>query len=115
MCYLTRVSSLSLYLGRVFKWVCKQIVMAFSYPKFHGRRDEDIVDFLEKMEVACISNHVEVPAQMLRLLQIFLKGDARLWAKDYEEVLQVFDPPVALSWENLREALGIEFVKDKGS
>ena len=50
--------------------------MAFSYPEFHGRSDENIEEFLESMEVACISNHVHAPAQMLRLLQICLKGDA---------------------------------------
>ena len=52
--------------------------MAFPYPKFHGRGDEDVEDFLEKMEVACISNQIHDPAHMLRLLQICLKGDARV-------------------------------------
>ena len=61
--------------------------MAFSYPEFHGRADEDVTEFLEKMEVACISNHVQAPAQMLRLLQICLKGDARNWCRGHEEEL----------------------------
>ena len=57
--------------------------MASAYPKFHGRKNEDVEDFLEKMEVACISNHVQEPAQMLQLLQICLKGEARTWSKSY--------------------------------
>lgn len=36
--------------------------MASSYPEFNGRKEEDVEDFLEKMEVACISNHVVAPA-----------------------------------------------------
>ena len=48
--------------------------MASAYPEFNGRKNEDVEDFLEKMEAACISNHVDAPAQMLRLLQICLKG-----------------------------------------
>lgn len=86
-------------------------VKMMSYPKFAGVSNEDVVDFLEKMEVACISNHVQVPAQMLRLLQICLKGDARAWAKTYEAGLQEEDPPIKLTLENLREALAAEFVK----
>ena len=75
--------------------------MVFSYPKFYGRGDEKVEEFLEKMEVACISNHVQAPAQMLRLLQICLKGDARAWSRTYEEGLQGADPPVQLTWDNL--------------
>lgn len=84
--------------------------MAFSYPEFYGRNDENVADFLEKMELACISNHVEAPAQVLRLLQICLKGEARAWARTYETGLQALEPPVALTLENLREALVAEFV-----
>ena len=73
--------------------------MAFPYPEFHGRGDEDVEDFLEKMEVACISNQINDPAQMLRLLQICLKGDARVWSKEFEEKLRVVVPPVILSWK----------------
>ena len=85
--------------------------MAFPYPEFHGRSDEDVEDFLEKMEVACISNQIHDPAQMLRLLQICLKGDARVWSKEFEEKLRVAEPPVRLSWDNLRHGLEGEFVK----
>ena len=85
--------------------------MAFSYPEFHGRSDENIEEFLESMEVACISNHVHAPAQMLRLLQICLKGDARTWSKGHEEGLQKAEPPVELTLENLRQALTAQFVK----
>ncbi|MCO5567846.1 hypothetical protein L7F22_021542 [Adiantum nelumboides] len=85
--------------------------MAFSYPEFHGRSDEDVEDFLEKMEVACISNQIHDPAQMLRLLQICLKSDAGVWSKAFERELSVADPPVRLSWDNLRHGLKVEFVK----
>ena len=85
--------------------------MAFPYPEFHGRGDEDVEDFLEKMEVACISNQIHDRAQMLCLLQICLKGDARVWSKEFEEKLCVAVPPVILSWENLRDGLEGEFVK----
>lgn len=85
--------------------------MAFPYPEFHGRGDEDVEDFLEKMEVACISNHVEAAPQMLRLLQICLKGDARAWSKNYEEELQGTNPPIQLTWDLLKQGLEREFVK----
>ncbi|MCO5604219.1 hypothetical protein L7F22_058382 [Adiantum nelumboides] len=85
--------------------------MAFSYPEFHGRKDEDIEDFLEKMEMACISNHVQAPAQMLRLLQICLKGDARAWSKSHEADLQMADPPIQVTWDILRQALTENFVR----
>ncbi|WP_165303686.1 hypothetical protein, partial [Enterobacter cloacae complex sp. CH23B] len=85
--------------------------MAFSYPEFHGRSDEDVEEFLVKMEVACISNQIHDPMHMLRLLQICLKSDARVWSKAFEEELRVADPPVRLSWDNLRHGLEVEFVK----
>ena len=97
--------------GRGFEGIETQVAMAFSYPEFHGRGDENVEEFLEKMEVACISNHVQEPAQMLRLLQICLKGDARIWSKSHEEGLQRADPPVPLTWNNLREALPTRFTK----
>ncbi|MCO5600707.1 hypothetical protein L7F22_054822 [Adiantum nelumboides] len=85
--------------------------MDFSYPEFHGRKDKDIEDFLEKMEMACISNHVQAPAQMLRLLQICLKGDARAWSRSHEEELQMADPPIQVTWDILRQALTENFVR----
>ncbi|MCO5561273.1 hypothetical protein L7F22_014894 [Adiantum nelumboides] len=85
--------------------------MAFSYPEFHGRKDEDIEDFLEKMEMACISNHVQAPPQMLCLLQICLKGDARAWSKSHEAELQMADPPIQVTWDILRKALTKNFVR----
>mgnify|MGYP006955695375 CR=1 FL=1 len=51
--------------------------MAYLYPEFWGYVDEDVEIFLEQMELVCITNHVEDPIQVLRLLQIFLKEDAR--------------------------------------
>ena len=54
---------------------------------------------------------MQAPAQMPRLLQICLKGEARAWAKAYEEGLQAFNPPIALEWEILKDALVEEYVK----
>ena len=82
-----------------------------TYPDFSGASNEDVVDFLEKMEVACISNHVQVLAQMLHLLQMYLKGDARAWAKAYEEGLEASNPPIALEWEILKNTLVEEYIK----
>ncbi|MCO5548055.1 hypothetical protein L7F22_001511 [Adiantum nelumboides] len=48
---------------------------------------------------------------MLRLLQICLKGDAQAWSKVLEEEYRVADPPVILTWDNLRRGLEVEFVK----
>ena len=87
------------------------VAMAFSYPEFHGGSNEDVEDFLEKMEVACISNQIHDPTQMLRLLQICLKSDAGVWSKAFEEELRAVDPPARLSWDNLRHGLEVEFVK----
>ncbi|WP_208972723.1 hypothetical protein, partial [Escherichia coli] len=42
---------------------------------------EDMEDFLERMEIACITNHVVDPSQQMRLLQICLKGNARKWSE----------------------------------
>ena len=76
--------------------------MVFSYPQFHGRNGEDVGEFLEQMEVACISNQIQDPVQMLWLLQICLKGDAWAWSKSFEEALRRVDPPVQLSWDNVK-------------
>ena len=60
--------------------------MAFSYLEFHGKKHEDVEGFLEQMEIACITNHVLYPAQILHLVQICLKeGNAQAWFKAYEE------------------------------
>ena len=47
--------------------------MAFSYPEFHGKKGEDVEQFLEQMEVACITNHVVDPVQSLCLLPNLLE------------------------------------------
>ena len=39
--------------------------------------------FLEQFEVAIISNHIEDEAQVLRLLKLCLKDDARAWWNDF--------------------------------
>ena len=58
--------------------------MAFSYPKFYGKKGEDVENFLEQMEVACISNLIVDPVQTLCLLQICLKDEAQKWLNSYE-------------------------------
>lgn len=50
--------------------------MVYPYPEFHGGENEDVEDFLEQMELACITNHVVDEMHVVRLIQIFLKGDA---------------------------------------
>ena len=87
--------------------------MVFSYPEFHGKKEEDVENFLEQMEVACTSNHIQDPGQILHLLQICLKGDAHTWLKSYEEELQRVQPQIALNLDNLKEALVEEFVKEE--
>ena len=87
--------------------------MVFPYPEFHGKSDESVEEFLEKMEVACISNHIQEPAQFLHLLQLCLKGDARIWSKAFEEQLGREDPPLAINWDNLRGALAEELERMK--
>ena len=67
------------------------------------------------MEIACITNHVLDPAQILRLIQIYLKGNARAWFKAYEEELQRVEPPLPLNLDNLKQALKEEFVKEEDS
>ena len=56
--------------------------MVFTYPEFHGKKHEDVADFLEKLEIACITNHVVIEEQVLKLLKIFFKSDARTWLKE---------------------------------
>lgn len=85
--------------------------MAFSYPEFYGRSEDDVEEFCEKMEVACISNHIHEAAQMLRLLQLCLKGEARTWSKAHEARLQALEPPEHLTWDSLRTALAVRFAK----
>lgn len=51
-----------------FKFFLRAATVAFSYPEFHVRGDEDVEEFLEKMKVAYISNQIYDPVQMLRLL-----------------------------------------------
>ena len=57
--------------------------MVYPYPEFHGEENEDVENFLEQMELACITNHVVDEMHMVRLIQIFLKGDARVLAERF--------------------------------
>lgn len=83
--------------------------MAFSYPEFYGGSGEDVNKFLERLEVACISNHIVDPAQRTRLLQICIQGDARTWLQEFEAQQQALTPPVALTFELIRNALILQF------
>lgn len=76
--------------------------MTFAYPEFHGRSGEDIVAFLEQMEVACISNHIVDQAQVLRLLEICVKGDARKWLEEFRGQQAAAVPPVAVTAELIK-------------
>ena len=69
-------------------------------------------NFLEQMEVACISNHIEDPIQALFLLQIRLKDEAQKWLKSHEGELQRAQPTNSLDIRQFeKEALKEEFVK----
>ena len=35
-----------------------QLSKMMPYPEFHGSLDEDVVSFLENLELTCISNHI---------------------------------------------------------
>ena len=85
------------------------IVMAFSYPEFHGVEGEDVVQFLENLEVSCISSHIIDQAQVLCLLQICLKGDARAWFKDLEAQNTESKHSTTLTFANVSKALVKEF------
>ena len=83
--------------------------MAFSYPKFHGRKDEDVVDFLEQMEIACINNHVVHEEKILKLLKVFLKDDARDWLKLFEATEAVASPCQVLTLNRFKEGFLARF------
>ena len=44
--------------------------MVYPYPEFHGKENEDVENFLEQMELACITNHVVNEMHVVRLIQI---------------------------------------------
>ena len=57
--------------------------MVYPYLEFYGGEDVDVENFLEQMELACITNHVVDEMHVVRLIQIFLKGDARVLAERF--------------------------------
>lgn len=65
--------------------------------------------FLEGLEVACISNHIVNEAQVLRLLQICLKNDARSWFQKYEKAHVEQETARDLTFEDARKALLEEY------
>ena len=58
-----------------------------------------------------LANQIQDMAQRLHLLQLCLKGDVRVWSRTFEEGLHRANPPLQLDWDNLKEALEIEFMK----
>ena len=85
--------------------------MVFSYSEFHNRSDENVEDFLEQMEVGCISNQIQNPTQRLHLLQLFLKGHVWVRSRTIEEGSIRENPLVQLNSDNLKEGLEAKFVK----
>ena len=84
--------------------------MVFSYPEFHGQAGEDVLMFLEGLEVNCISNnHIVDEAQVLRLLQICLKDDAMSWFKQFEKAHVEQETAGYLTFENACKALLQEY------
>ena len=79
------------------------------YLEFHGSSDEDVVSFLENLELTCINNHIQDDVQVSCILKICLKGYARTWLKDYESGLR----DDALDVEGVKTALTNRFVKVK--
>ena len=82
----------------------KQVFRMSMYPEFYGYQDEDVGEFLERFELACISNHVGDEGQVLKLLRIFLKGDAKDWLKSFEVKEAKAVPPRFLTLDTLTEA-----------
>ena len=83
--------------------------MVFMYSEFHGCGDEDIEDFLERFEVAIISNHIEDEAQVLRLLKLCLKDDARARWMSFEANEARANPPRFLILARVKQALMEQF------
>src|SRR5262249_51919138 len=79
--------------------------MGCGYPEFSGGAKEEVLNFLEEMEVACINNHIVDPAHVLRLLQISIKGDARKWLYSFEAQLARAEPAVPITVEMITEGL----------
>ena len=91
----------------VYKTTFKQrvAIKMMTYPEFFGGQDENVLLFFKNMEVACISNHIKDPTQVLRLMQICLKGDARIWLKIYDNGLKAENPLEKMIVEGLKGAL----------
>ena len=80
------------------------------YLDFHGSSDEDVVSFLENLELTCINNHIQDDVQVLCVVKICLKGNARTWQKDYESGLG----DDVLTMEGAKMALTNRSIKLKG-
>ena len=57
------------------------------------------------MEIACISNHIMDEAQVLRLLQICIKGDAHKWLNNFEAQHGRDQPGVPITVDIVKDAL----------
>ena len=85
--------------------------MVYPYPEFYGRENEDVENFLEQMELACITNHVVNEMHVVRLIQIFLKGNARVWLRDFEAQVAADERQCVLTLDRLKTGLLERFLK----
>ena len=82
--------------------------MATQFLEFHGHKDEDAEEFMEKMEFACLLADKQDHAVMLRILFFSLKGEARIWLKDYQAQLK---PPRVMAYDEVKRAFIDHFRK----
>ena len=81
--------------------------MVYPYPIFCGGKDEDVDDYLERFEVAMITNQVFEDELVMRLLKVVLKGDARRWFVRFE--MQEEAEGRKVTFESVRRAMSARF------
>ncbi|MCO5591417.1 hypothetical protein L7F22_045400 [Adiantum nelumboides] len=67
------------------------------FPTFHGRSDDNAIDFMENLEVACVVFGRDDDVSSLRLFPLLLKAEARTWCN-------TLLPTVRADWGGLRMA-----------
>ena len=82
--------------------------MATRFPEFHGHMDEDVEDFLEKMEFASLLADKQDYAIILRILFFSLKGEERIWLKEYQAQLK---PPKVMVYDEVKRSFIEHFKK----
>ncbi|MCO5563990.1 hypothetical protein L7F22_017645 [Adiantum nelumboides] len=68
-----------------------------AFPTFHGRSDEDAMDFINNLDVACVVSGRDNDVSSLHLFPLLLKVEARTW---FNTLL----PTVRADWGGLRIA-----------